>query len=84
MTLMSPSEPAACPCRGATVEAVHHVGRGHATHLDARAVLLGVLEHTFAVPLGNEVERVRVGALDACALQYGSKYATSTNLVPRL
>jgi hypothetical protein len=25
----------------------------------ARAVLLGVLEHTFAIPLGYEVERVR-------------------------
>jgi hypothetical protein len=48
---------------------IHHVRRGHATHRDARAILLGVLEHTFAIPLGNEVERVRVGALDAHALQ---------------
>ena len=37
--------------------------------VDARAVLLGVLEHTFAIPLGNEVERVRVGVLDPHALQ---------------
>ncbi len=50
------------------VEAVHHVRRGQATHRDARAILLGVLEHTLAKPLGNEVERLRVGVLDAHAL----------------
>jgi hypothetical protein len=32
-----------------------------------RAILLGVLERPLAIPLGNEVERVRVGVLDAHA-----------------
>lgn len=70
------------------VEAVHHVRRGHATHRDARAVLLGVLEHTLAVPPGNEVERVRVGILDAHALQVGIEVRnvdeTGAALVDRL
>jgi hypothetical protein len=49
--------------------AVHHARRGDARHRDARAILLGVLEHTLAVPLGREAECVRVSVLDTRALQ---------------
>src|SRR5919197_1504383 len=66
---MSPSRSAACPCRVATCRG-HPSGWARLRHAgDARTVLLGVLEHTFAIPLGNEAERVRVGVLDTHALQ---------------